>query len=93
LIDSFIEGDLQLNDVLNRLNEGKGSSRAAVRAARDNKRISEMFRANKVDAGSPSRLNPILESGEGAAAVNKTGMFTLKDFINDDADNSEQSES
>lgn len=78
LIDSFIEGDLKLNDVLTRMNESKaaGGSRQAQQMLRDNKRISEMFRKSKRSI-SP-RAKKAADNHH-----NQTGLFTLKDFIND----------
>jgi hypothetical protein len=47
LIDSFIEGDIMLDDILNKMNEEKKSHKmggaSLVNAVRDNKKINEMF--------------------------------------------------
>lgn len=76
LIDSFIEGELKLNDVLTKLNESKAASRHAA-AVRDNKRISQMFRKSRGKSGAHSPRKAAQPKH------NETGLFTLKDFIND----------
>ena len=51
LLDSFIEGDIQIDDMLIKMNEEKNRSRGGHHAAaiHNNKRISEMFSRNRKD--------------------------------------------
>ncbi len=51
MIDSFIEGDIKLDDILARMNEEKKHSRQHNLAVRDNRRISEMFSKNLNKSG------------------------------------------
>ena len=85
MIDSFIEGDMKLDDVLNRMNEEKKHSRGVNNALLNNKRISEMFSRGKKQEGDEDvkKQNP-----------SKSAFFTLNDFLNDlDEDNDQDSES
>lgn len=44
LIDSFIEGDIKLDDIIMKMNEEKSKGgKAQTAAVQNNKRISEMF--------------------------------------------------
>lgn len=73
---------MKLNDVLLRMNDEKGkpaAQRALMATLRDNKRISEMF-------GKPKTKVLTIKEEE---QHNKTGFFTLKDFLNDLDNNSE----
>ena len=65
MIDSFIEGEIKLADIIVRMNETKG----AKQAAKDNRRISEMFAKKQ-------------EKNE-AAKPDESAFFTLKDFLQD----------
>jgi hypothetical protein len=75
LIDSFIDGDVKLDDVITRLHE-KGKA-----TMRDNKRISEML--------TRKRSREKLHLPQQNENHNKTAIFTLKDFLNDLDDNSD----
>lgn len=68
MIDSFIEGEVELDQVLQRMQEEKKHSRAVNASTQNNKRISEMFGREK-----PAE----------SKNLNKSGFVTLNDFLND----------
>ena len=80
MIDSFIEGDIKLDEILNKMNEEKKSHKqggaAHAAAIRDNKKITEMFE------GQPK------SKVTNAADASKSGFFTLNDFLDDMSDTS-----
>lgn len=67
MIDSFIDGEVELEEVLSRMQEERKHSRGVNRATANNKRISEMF----------AREKPKTKQ------VNKSAFVTLQDFLND----------
>ena len=72
MIDSFIDGEVELEEVLSRMQEEKKHSRAVNKATANNKRISEMF----------AREKPKTKQ------VNKSAFVTLQDFLDDMEDES-----
>lgn len=75
MIDSFIDGELQLEEVVTKMNEERKHSKAVNASLRDNKRLSEMLSKKIADLPPP--------------AQSKSGFFTLNDFLNDMEDDDE----
>ena len=82
MIDSFIEGDIKLADILVKMNEEKKSSRNGAHAAaiRDNRRISEMLNNRQ---GATIKQTKNTRNQKPTPENNHSAFFTLGDFLKD----------